>query len=128
MQRKDDIFNPENRKEKKFLRKSNVKKLIILIIGIAIFLFGSREFIYGKVVSIDIRDIRFKKVESMKVYNGSSDYFITNKSLMTIKLQLIGNVDFTSNYNDETLRAKQVLHIKIEANETGVVEVHWIKE
>lgn len=93
-----------------------------------VFLYGSREFIYGEIISVEILDIRFNTVDSMSVCNGSSDYFIVNRSLYTIKLRLVGNVNFTSNYDGKSLRPKQVLHVKLEAIKNGVVDVEWIKE
>lgn len=128
MERKGDIFNPEHKKEKKFLRKSNVKKIITLSVFVVVFLFGAREFIYGKVISIEILNINFKIVPLMYVNNGSSDYFIVNRSLHEIKLQIFGDFNFTSNYKGQALRPKQVFHLKLESNEKGQVRVKWIKE
>ena len=128
MERKGDIFNPEHKKEKKFLRKSNVKKIIVLSVFVAVFLFGAREFIYGEVISIEILNINFNPIPSMYVNNDSRDYFIVNRSLHQITLQIFGDFNFTSNYKGQVLKPKQVFHLKLESNEKGQVMVKWIKE
>lgn len=128
MQRNDDPFNPEYKKEKRFFRDSNRRKIAGMVLVIAIFIYGSREYIYGETTRIEIRNAWNERVDKITIESGENFYYIINSSPWKISLIMKSNIGFETNYNGQALISGQVFNCLIWSNETGVVNVEWKKD
>lgn len=112
---RNDIFNPEYRQKKSFFRKSNIYRLLTIISVITIFIWGSRDFIYGYVTGLEIRD-RYHNVIYRPYMNINNDtgYFVINKASYNIKLIISCDVNnFRTSYNDTVLIPNQIIYINL---------------
>jgi hypothetical protein len=123
---RNDIFNPEYRKKKNFLRKKNVYRMVFIIVLLSLFIYGSRDFIFGKIIYFEIRNMKYKPVEQIIIpRNNTIGYFIINRNPFDVKLdiQVINVISNTYNnsvigYNDfiyvsftSTLRLEKVINV-----------------
>lgn len=122
-QRNDDIFNPEYKKEKSFLRKENRKKIFFICLFVSLFLYGSLDFIYEHTIKVEIRDIFGRRVE---IINLNNEYYICeirNKSPFSIKLKIESNIDYFTNYNNDVIGSNRNYWIWFTTNETGYIKI-----
>lgn len=111
--KRNDIFNPEYRKNKPFIRKENIYRLIVIISILAVFIWGSRDFIYGYVTDIEIRNINYAIINKPVLHkDGDTGYFILNRATYDIKLIISCSAkDFKMSYNNTILIPNQILYI-----------------
>jgi len=118
--RKDDIFNPDFRKPRNFLRKENIKKFIFVLIVLGIFVLGITQNIYANVIEIEIRTVKGNKVGLLNwnlepLTELFLNYKIINKSPLNIKLIInpteYENIIFECGYNNTVLRPNMSIYI-----------------
>lgn len=86
---------------------------------LAVFIWGSRDFIYGYITGIEIQNrnhvITTKPILTVE---GNAGYFIINRASYNVKLIITCNANnFTSSYDDTILIPNQILYI----NFSGIV-------
>jgi hypothetical protein len=109
---RNDIFNPEYRKKKNFLRKSNVYRMIFISAIVALFIYGSRDFIFGKIMYIEVRNMKFKPVDSIIIpLNDTTGYFFINRNPFDIKLVIPKISGLVSNYNNSIVGYNDFIYV-----------------
>ncbi len=110
--KRNDIFNPEYKQKQNFFRKSNLYKFLILGIIFLIFIWGSRDFIYGSITPIEVRNLKMNIVNPILNSDGESTYIIINKATYNVKLIIeCSAIKFKSNYNNTILSPNQLIVI-----------------
>lgn len=117
--KRNDIFNPEYKQKQNFFRKSNLYKFSIFGIIFLIFIWGSRDFIYGSITPIEVRNLKMNIVNPILNSNGESTYIVINKATYNVRLIIECSASkFKSNYNDTILSPNQLVVISF----TGVTK------
>lgn len=124
-QRNDDIFNPEYGKKKPFIRKENIKKIIVISIFIALFLYGSIDYINDTVVRIEIRTVTDRKIDSVLFIDGRCDIFIINRS--PFKIELVVDDSIITNYDGRKLLPNVKYYFWFESNNTETLNIGGVK-
>lgn len=108
-----DIFNPRYKKKQSFTRKTNLYRLIVIITLITVFIWGSRDFIYGSITYLEIQDIYHRPVPRAYLTSANyTGYFLYNRASYSIKLNIeCGAWDFKTSYNNTVLIPNQILYI-----------------
>ena len=123
--RRDDIFNPTYREEKKFFRKDNKRRIAFYIMILVLIVYGSREFIFSNIIEIEIRTVTDRKINSISFTNGRCDIFIMNKSPFKIRLIIDDNIE--TNYNGGILFPKTKYYFWFESNTTKTLNIDGVK-
>lgn len=98
----DSPFNPEYKKEKKFYRKENKKKLFIVFIVSISLLYGTIDYMNQNLTKIQMKTIAGVKVTNPLFINGECNLFIKNMSPYNVKLIVPDGIE--TNYNNSILR------------------------
>lgn len=115
-----DIFNSDYKKKKDFLRKDNIYRLLVIIGLLTVFIWGSRDYIYGYITSIEIRNRNYQITDKPFLdKSGEAGYFVLNRASYDIKLEIDCNAwGFKSSYNDTILIPNMILYISFK----GIVQ------
>jgi hypothetical protein len=108
-----DLFNPKYMEKKNFLRKDNIYRMIVIIGIITVFIWGSRDYIYGYVTNIEIRNRNYRIIDKPFLdKSGESGYFVFNRASYSVKLEIICDApNFKSSYNNTVLVPNMILYI-----------------
>lgn len=132
--RKDDVFNPEYRKERKFWRKKNVKRILVLSFIMGLFIVGAREFVYSNTLKIEIRTVTNRRIGLLNWNINSNEeifmnYIIINKSpynvVLNIRTPKTGDIYFETNYNEEILIPERPFHIWFKMINNGIKQTNF---
>lgn len=109
---RNDIFNPKYREKKSFTRKENLKKIVLIVSVLAVFIWGSRDFIYGYITGIEVQNMRHEASRPILDISGHTGYFIINRASYNVILFISCSADnFTSSYNNQILIPNQIIYI-----------------
>jgi hypothetical protein len=123
--RNDDPFNPDYQKEKKFIRKDTVKKIIILSVFVLIFLYGSSDYMNRKIVDIEIRTVTGRKIDSVSFTDGRCDIFLINRSPYSIRLIIDDSI--RTNYNNTVLEKDFQYYFWFESEVDSTLNIGGVK-
>lgn len=120
-----DIFNADYSKRKDFLRKDNVYRLLVIIGVLTVFIWGSRDYIYGYITDIEIRNRNHQVISKPFLdKSGEAGYFVFNRAPYSIRLEISCNVKgFKSSYNNTILTPNMILYISFSGNVNGITEI-----
>ena len=109
---RNDIFNPEYKNKKQFLRKQNIYRILFISIIISLFIYGSRDFIFGKITYFEIRNMKFKITDSIIIpKNNTIGYFIINRNPYDVKIIMPEINGVYSNYNSSIISCNDFVYI-----------------
>lgn len=109
---RNDIFNPKYREKKSFTRKENVKKIVLVVSVLAVFIWGSRDFIYGYITGIEVQNMKHQPSKPILDISGHVGYFIINRASYNVVLSISCNAEnFRTSYNNQILIPNQIIYI-----------------
>ena len=123
--RRDDIFNPEYREEKKFLREENKKRIAFYIMIVVLVVYSSRQFIFDNTIEIEIRTVTDRKIDVALFNNGRCEIFIVNKSPFKIRLIIDDNIE--TNYDGRILFPSTKYYFWFVSNTTRILNISGVK-
>lgn len=120
-----DIFNADYNKRKDFLRKDNVYRLLVIIGVLTVFIWGSRDYIYGYITDIEVRNRNYQIVSKPFLdKSGEAGYFVFNRAPYNIRLEISCSAKgFKSSYNGTVLAPNMILYISFSGITKGSVEI-----
>jgi len=120
-----DIFNADYSKRKDFLRKDNVYRLLVIVGVLTVFIWGSRDYIYGYITDIEVRTRNYQVISKPFLdKSGEAGYFIFNRAPYSIRLEISCNAKgFKSSYNDTVLTPNMILYISFSGTVKGDTEI-----
>jgi hypothetical protein len=120
-----DIFNSDYSKRKDFLRKDNVYRLLVIVGVLTVFIWGSRDYIYGYITDIEVRNRNHQVISKPFLdKSGEAGYFIFNRAPYSIRLEISCNAKgFKSSYNNAILAPNMILYISFSGNVNSVTEI-----
>jgi hypothetical protein len=121
----DSPFNPDYKQEKKFLRKSNKRKIIMIVIILCAFLFGSIDYMNKTITKIEMKTVTGKIVIIPQFIDGECHLLIKNDSPYDIKLIISDGIE--TNYNDEKLLSGVEYYYWFKSNITESLEIRGVK-
>lgn len=123
--RKDDIFNPEYREEKKFLREENKRRIAFYIMIIILVVYSSGQFIFDNTMEIEIRTVTDRKIDVALFNDGRCEIFIINKSPFKIRLIIDDNIE--TNYDGRKLLPNVEYYFWFISNTTNTLNIVGVK-
>jgi len=122
MSKDTEVHNPFDsnyKKKQDFFRKSNVKRILVLTLLVAVFYYGYRNEIYATMMYYSVHNELDREVESMYLYPDGSTYRVKNISPYNIMLQISCDAkDFKSSYSGTVILPNQSIYISFYGNDT----------
>jgi hypothetical protein len=120
-----DIFNPKYGERKNFFRKDNMRRLLIIIGVLTVFIWGSRDYIYSYTTDIEVRNRNYRLVDKPFLdKSGEAGYIVINRSPYDVKLEIFCSAGkFQSSYNDTVLIPNQLLYISFKGSVSSAVAI-----
>lgn len=122
MSKDTEVHNPFDsnyKKKQDFFRKSNVKRILVLTLLIAVFYYGYRNEIYASMMYYSVHNELDREVDDMYLYPDGSTYRVKNISPYYIKLEITCDAkDFKTSYNGSVIEPSQSLYISFYGNDT----------